>query len=350
MVHTAHAMAVAGDRRALDHPFLQRFPAWLVHHFQPGDTAINCFDAGAAYGVSARLQPLLSLLAATTGSPAARWALGELCGGPSDDLAGLAARGLPPIGPDAAPPLFAAYERAARVNWRDSWRDNGSGVWVRGGHRLDQHDHQDRGHVNFIARGRPILIEAGTPSYDNPLMMTYYTPGVGHNVLQLGTEFPTDTADAGELVSLAGWQRRGGIAPITVQRLEATGGEVMVDGTACYDNLAKWRRTVTWSAGELTVTDEVALRGEEGDVVLFRWHLGTTAEAAISGSKRQFKVEWLKAVMSLDGSADLTVSQTMMPDNTLVRESEAKPVHTCLIVHTVENVNELTLVTRVAAR
>ncbi|HIJ65442.1 MAG TPA: heparinase, partial [Candidatus Hydrogenedentes bacterium] len=165
MLHAAHAMAVAGDRRAADHPFLKHFPTWFVHHFQPGKYVINCFDAGASYDAAAGSRGLLSLLAVCTSSPAARWALAEYVGGPSSDLPGLAARALPAVGTEAAPPLFAHYERAARVNWRSSWAEDATGVWVRGGHHLDQHDHQDRGHVNFIACGRPILIEAGTPSY-----------------------------------------------------------------------------------------------------------------------------------------------------------------------------------------
>ncbi|MBN2310650.1 MAG: hypothetical protein JXR94_16885, partial [Candidatus Hydrogenedentes bacterium] len=105
MLHAAHAMAVAGDRRAIDHPFLKRFPVWLVHHAQPGDLIINCFDAGAGYGAAERLRPLLTLIAACTASPTARWGLDALCGEPSGDLAGLAARALPPVGVEGAPPL-----------------------------------------------------------------------------------------------------------------------------------------------------------------------------------------------------------------------------------------------------
>lgn len=35
LLAAARAMALDGDRRAIDHPFLQRFPLWLVHHLQP---------------------------------------------------------------------------------------------------------------------------------------------------------------------------------------------------------------------------------------------------------------------------------------------------------------------------
>lgn len=43
---TAHAMAEAGDRRAIDHPYLRCFPTWAVMHLQPARMLVNCFDAG----------------------------------------------------------------------------------------------------------------------------------------------------------------------------------------------------------------------------------------------------------------------------------------------------------------
>ena len=352
MLHAAHAMAAAGDRRAIDHPFLRHFPTWLVHHFQPGNMIVNCFDAGGAYNAAEGARPLLSLLAVCTDSPAARWALAEQAGGPSDDLPGLAARALPAVGSDAAPPLFAHYERATRVNWRSSWADDATGVWVRGGHATDQHDHQDRGHVNFIARGRPILIEAGTPSYHHPLMMSHYATGVGHNILQLGTALPETTADAGEYVWLPGWQKRGGVAPITVDRLDAAGGEIVVDATACYDGLARWRRTVVWSADQLTITDDVALADGDEDVVLFRWHLGTEDEVAITREGRRFTITWPAATVTIKGDAPLVVTQVKLPDHTLEGHTGGEDPgneHACLIVQSQASLAALTLTTCVVS-
>ena len=157
MIHAAHAMAVAGDYRAIAHPFLRNFPLWLVHHLQPADMVINCFDAGGATrGGSDSLRPLFSLLAGCSGSQFSRWALENLLTGPSNDIAGFLANTLPSVSNEATPPLYAYYERATRVNWRSGWNDDATGIWIRGGHEFDQHDHQDRGHVNFIAKGQPI--------------------------------------------------------------------------------------------------------------------------------------------------------------------------------------------------
>lgn len=351
LLQAAHAMAVAGDMRAIEHPFLQEFPTWLVHHFQPGDMIINCFDAGGAYEAAERSRPLLSLLAVCTGSPVARWALKYQTSGPSEDLAGLAASGMAPVGPEAEPPLFASYERATRVNWRDSWRNDASGVWVRGGHATDQHDHQDRGHVNYIFRGRPIFIEAGTPAYHHPRMMTHFATGVGHNVLQLGIEPPDSPADAGDYVHKPGWQSRDCVAPIQVRRLDASGGEVTVDATGGYDRLARWGRTVTWAADSMTIADDVVLSSGESDVVLFRWHLGTEQEVTVEGSATNYVISWPVASVTLECDVPIRVTQLLMPDNTLAGHDgsdEPKNVHTCIVVQSASPVAGLQLVTHVS--
>lgn len=352
LANAAFAMAAAGDRRAIDHPFLKNFPTWYLHHLQPGKMVVNCFDAGGAYDKMAGMRPLLSLLAVCTADPACLWGLDQV-GGPSEDLPGLAARGFPADAPRAAPALFAQYERAARVNWRSSWEENATGVWVRGGHALDQHDHQDRGHVNFILHGNPILIEAGTPSYSHPLMMTHYATGVGHNVLQFGTAAPERRGDAGEYVWFPGWQKRGGVAPIHAARLDAAGGALDVDGTACYDGLARWIRQVTWDSAALAVRDEVALEPEKADTILFRWHLGTEQEVPLDAKSDTCTIRMDSATITLHADAPISVSQTRLPDHTLAgHDGEDKPAnfHTCLVVQTREPVAGLVLETRVTEK
>jgi hypothetical protein len=222
---------------------------------------------------------------------------------------------------------------------------------VRGGHSLDQHDHQDRGHVNFISRGRPILIEAGTPSYSHPRMMTHYSSGVGHNVLQLGTEEPADASDTGKTVSHPGWQKRGGIAPITVTRLDASGGDVTIDGTTCYDGLERWTRNVVWGSENLTVTDDVALAKGTEQFILFRWHLGTEEEVEIAGEGSDYTVTWADANITLSGDVPLTVTQLKLPDNTLQDHDgndDPKNFHMCVVVKTKRPTGELHIATRVS--
>jgi len=345
MVHVAHAMAVNEDYRAIEHPFLCNFPLWLVHHLQPAQMVINCFDAGGAVrGGGNNLKPLLSLFAICTGSPVALWALIHLLDGPSDDIAGFLVRALPLIGDEATPPLYAAYKRATRVNWRDSWDDDATGIWVRGGHRLDQHDHQDRGHVNLIIKGQPILIEAGTPSYDNLQMPSHYASGVGHNVLQIGDVAPRIQHRPGEFVRPSDWQKLNGVAPISVYQLNEAGGDIMVDGSHCYDGLQQWHRRVSWTSEQLTVTDEVILAEKAGEIILFRWHLATSQEVKITGRDKRFTVHWQEATITLTGSEQLSVSAEKLPDHTLHRNQQSH-LHTCLMVRSSQKVKALTLKT-----
>jgi hypothetical protein len=356
LLHAAHAMAVAGDRRGLDHPFLQNFPRWAVHHIQPGRMAINCFDAGAAAlpRDSESFRNLLSLCASCTGSLVALWALREQFDGPSEDLAGLACQARLATAAGTAPPLFAHYLRAARVNWRDSWADDATGVWIRGGHELDQHDHQDRGHVNFIARGRPLLIEAGTPAYDNPAISTLYSSGAGHNVLQIGTRMPEPLLQPGrfEPPDLPGWQPPGLLAPLAVRRLDGAGGDVTVDLSRGYAGLARWQRQVRWDSSHLQVDDDVVLEAGRSEVVLLRWHLGAEAGVSIDGQGNRFAVSWPQGRLELIGSGPLAVEAVPFPDNTLsgIRShtGDAGPTHVCAVVRSREPVDRLRLTARAA--
>jgi hypothetical protein len=224
-------------------------------------------------------------------------------------------------------------------------------VWVRGGHPLDQHDHQDRGHVNFIWKGNPILIEAGTPAYHHPLMMTQYTPGIGHNVLQIGDNAPADSAEAGELVRMPGWQKPGGVAPIDVGRLDASGGDVTVDATKCYDGLQLWKRRVQWDADRLTVSDEVQLAPGTTDFIMFRWHLGTNEVATVKEEEGRHAIAFGGLRLSIESSAPVEVSQIKMPDHTLeghTADDDPGNVHTCIIVRSREKLGAFTCSLRAA--
>ena len=323
---------------------------------------VNCFD-GQRISPAPRddvfFRGLLSLFVVCIGSPVASWALYEQFDGPTNDLVGLAARTLPPSGPEAMPPTYAIYERAPRLNWRNTWSDDASGVWVRGGHELDQHDHADRGHVNLIMNGRPILIEAGTPVYHNPDMDRHYSSGVGHNVLQLGTAMPEPTPGKW-LPPTPGWQRfnslpsryQGSVAPISVRALNTAGGKVHVDVSRCYDDLERWERAVAWDAQTMVVEDDVRLPDGRPEIVLFRWHLGTEDEVEISEEGEQFVAIWPDAEIRIEASAPIEVTQIQLPDCTLVKtpqEGEPDHLHICLVVRTVEQVDEVRLKTQIAS-
>ncbi len=357
MLHAARAMAASGDRRALGHPFLRHFPTWAAHHIQPGRFLINCFDAfgsrvprdSSANGVHGSFSRFWALLAVCTDSPLAKWVLLDQFDGPPADDVGLCCQAL--LAGHAAgavvPPLFAAYERATRVNWRSNWSDDATGVWVRGGHATDQHDHMDRGHVNFILRGRPVFIETGTAYYDHPRFGPLFRSGCGHNVLQLGDI----SHESAQTDCEAGWQKRAGVAPISVQRLDAAGGEVVLDGSKCYDRLESWHRRVTWSVADLAVTDHVTLAADQSDVVLFRWHLGVTDMPTIQRRGDEIVIRCPDATIALAASAPIAAELVTFPDFTLVQRpwEDRSPdhLHVCLIVRTAAKVRDLEFTTRV---
>ena len=325
----ARAMSVyAGDRRALDHPFLAAHPRWYVHHFMPARTVINAFNAMGA-SLAARddrsYRSTLALHAFYTGSADALWALHHLFDGPAtDNLPGLAlaARSAPPA--ESAPALHAHYARATRVNWRSSWADDASGLWVRGGHPLEHHDHHDRGHVSWISRGRPVLIECGTPDYGRADLRTHFTSTAGHNVLELDNR---DTVKAP--------------AEIIVTRLDHEGGDVMVRAGAGYPRLDHWDRHLVWDADRLVVTDRLATRAPRLDRARFNWHVVPVGEPVIEqSSPTTATVAW--PGMRIDFSADtpFTVAAEPWPDRTLIAGKWQKEdhVHRRLVVASADKI------------
>lgn len=338
----ARATARKGDNRLLVHPFLQKFPTWLVHHFQPGGFLINAFDApGSSRGNLSRDQNLLATTAIVTGHPHALWGLRTRAGF-GDTLDAILAASLP-VALAGAPPLFANYAKATRLNWRSSWDDKtATGLWLRGGHATDFHDHMDRGHVNFIIGGRALLLEAGTLNYAVPNNATHLRSVAGHNVLQIGDVAPEQLTPAalkhaGQILTT---EHRA--APIMIERMDDSGGAASVDVSGCYTAVAKWKRRVEWSRGAVTIEDEVELK--QPDIVQFRWHLGVPADALSRTSANRI----VAGDISVTYTGDQTVAGRIesMPDATLAFGKVTQ--HACVVLRTDKPVLRLKLKTQVA--
>jgi hypothetical protein len=331
----ARATARTGDSRLLSHPFLQKFPTWLVHHFQPGGFLINAFDApGSSRGNLSRDQNLLATAAFVTGNPHALWGLRTRAGF-GETLDAILAANMP-ASRASAPPLFANYAKATRLNWRSSWDDDtATGIWLRGGHATDFHDHMDRGHVNFIIGRRALLIEAGTLNYAVPNNATHLRSVAGHSVLQVGDAAsekltPAVLATAGQILTT---KRR--VAPITVERMDETGGAAVVDVSGCYESVAKWKRRVEWNRSALTIEDEVELK--QPDIVQFRWHLGVPAGAPSHAGASKITA----GDVSVTYTADQTVTGHIesMPDATLAPKEITH--HACVVLRSKQPVQRL---------
>ncbi|MBI5822290.1 MAG: heparinase II/III family protein [Verrucomicrobia bacterium] len=337
----ARATARAGDNRLLAHPFLQKFPTWLVHHFQPGGFLINAFDApGSSRGNLTRDRDLFATVALVTGNPYALWGLRTRAGF-GDTLDAILAANIP-ASRASAPPLFANYAKATRLNWRSSWDDDkATGLWLRGGHATDFHDHMDRGHVNFIIGRRALLIEAGTLNYAVPNNATHLRSVAGHNVLQIGDTAPDKLTPAvlkhaGQILTR---ERRG--APITVERMDDAGGVAIVDASACYESTAKWKRRVEWNQSSVTIVDEVELK--QPDIVQFRWHLGVPADAPSRASAGQITAGDVSITYSADPAVTARIES--MPDATLAPKEITQ--HACVVLRTEQPVQHLRLKTQV---
>lgn len=267
LVLTAHYMAQAGDDEFINHPFIRGFPFWLAESYQPGKNVVNAFDWwGGNRNMYDSFMPKIAMLTALTSDPNLQWIIFHQHKKVSRDAFGLIALGIPPENM-REPALFAVFKRAARVNWRSSWDDNADGVWIRGWHNEDFHAHDDAGHVNYIKNGKIVLLEAGTGGYSDPRKAGEYDSVCGHNVLQVGENIRT---------------KKGIDALFTVNKLDASGGDVSLDAAAAYPELSKWLRRVAWDTGRLQVNDEVAFKPGQQDTLLFRWHLGSAKEAVIT--------------------------------------------------------------------
>lgn len=341
IVSAGRAMERHGDRRVLDHPFFQNFPQWFAHHVQPGGALINAFNMGKPEIRDADFQQLAALFAISSGSPIAVWLLENQTGYPNT-LEGLAARTVD-VTPEP-PPLYASYEKATRLNWRSSWDDDtATGLWIRGGHVTDRHDHMDRGHVNFIIGRQPVLIEAGKPNYGNPQFDSHFKGVAGHNVLQIG-DAPADEHTPAELKNRAGQILSGDHrkAPLTVERLDEEGGVARVNASASYALAEKWIRDVAWNAQSVEIDDSVVLTREEP--VTFRWHLGEPSDAEVETGDGWIRV----GAILLRYESNYPVELTVEPMLSTTGHNRPINNHACVVVRTTQPVAEFEMKTSVS--
>jgi hypothetical protein len=315
LLSSARAMARAGDTRALRHPFLANAGTWFAHHIQPGGFLVNAFDTlNGARGQLKIFGNIYAQLIAATGNPHALW-VRDTYGLEGDEADALLAAAFPAT-LARPPPLHAAWPVAPRVVWRSSWDDTyATGIWIRGGDKTDAHDHQDRGHVNFIIGQKPLLIEAGALNYATPGFGIRFRGVPGHNVLQVGDP-------ALERMTAAWLVRAGQIlddahrtAPLTVHRLDTDGGDVTIDASRCYaaDVVTRWIRRVEWNGERMRVRDDVAL--VQPDIVLFRWHTGEAPDAPVNRRENGLDIGAVRLTWETDAALATRVESA--PDATL---------------------------------
>jgi hypothetical protein len=344
-LRASRAALRAGDRRLAEHPYLRAFPRWMAQMFLPGGWTVNACDCGITR-VSAALEDerrlelaeLPSLAAVTCHSPEAAWLLREYLG-PSCTAAGLeAARALPPV---AEPPRWGAMRSLGVAVWRTGWGASDHAVWIRTSGGLPSHTHADSAHVSLYRHGRPVLIEAGTPSYGHPDIARSFASGAGHSVLQLGTEWPEPYM---EERAIPGWLVRDTPVSVVGMRLGEDGGEATLDvDPSGYAGAKSWRRSIRWDREALLrVVDAVELTSPAP--ILFRWHLGSADPVEIEGSGgTSVTARQGRTTVRLRADRAIRVEAGAWPG-----PDEVVGPHRCLVVRTAGAGSSLALTTEVS--
>ncbi|MBC2602731.1 heparinase II/III domain-containing protein [Puniceicoccus vermicola] len=337
-----HFMNETGNQQFAKNRFFTNLPGWIALFFQPGGNLVNAFDGFRTQtGEVNAVRPDVTFVAGITGDASLQWVINNILEGPSPDFSGLLV--LAESSQPVQPSLWGVFEKSSLLIWRSSWNTNASGLWARGGDVDDFHDHHDRGHVNFIVDGVPILIESGTPGYSHPQKKQNYDSAMGHNVLLWGEEIYPAKQPAG----------------IQVTRLSEEGGIAAIDLQSVYNQLESYTRHLEWSTRNLIVKDTLTASESDAQPASIRWHLSSDSPLEIEEENGQFvvrvpsstknlnhgkKLELPAVQISIRSNIGITVQEQKHPDHTLKFRSQNN-LHTVLEIRADAPVTDWTLET-----
>lgn len=271
----AYFLQEKGDGSLASKPFFKNFPLWVAAHYQPGKYIVNCFDwwGGCRDMYDRYMLDNIAMLAAVSDSPYLQWIIFNQHLRMPVNAYGLLCYAMPPARMKE-PPLFAKFKRGRLLTWRSSWQDDASGLWMRGRDSEDFHAHFDCGHINYIKKGKLVLLEAATTGYSDKRMVYDFKSLRGHNVMQIGedilsNEKPYDVA-------------------FKITKLDKSGGNVTIDAADAYGKAEKYTRQVKWDAEKLSAIDKVSLK--EPDNILIRWHLATQVEPQLKQTGNTWEI------------------------------------------------------------
>ena len=310
-------MAGAGDSRLSSLPFMKEFWKWLVHMHMPGRRLVNCFDSKISelpeWAVKTPLSALVSA-ALASGDRDALSTLRALFPEGNATPSGLAyADAITAFrkGSRVKLPTYAHFPTERVVTWRTAFEapsdpQSAFAVWVRGGSVAERsHAHRDQGQVSVYSGDRIVLMECGSPDYADPDYDRVYAEAAGHSIMQLGEVRPRGTPVD---------------APLTVRRLDPSGGAVDVDSTRAYTGARRCSRSVEWTkAGMVTIDDRAELLAPApAGAEWYRFHVGTVEPLSIEGSDREWTVSWDGARMRVTSPTSLRLEQVEWQDRTWV--------------------------------
>ena len=328
------------DMRCHAMPFVGNCWSWFVHMHMPGRQYVNTYDSRmSAIPAWAISTPLGSIVQAALGSCDARAipVLRTLFPAGNASVAGVRYEAaLAALGSGAAQylPTSSHFQSQQQVTWRSAWEapsqpQSAFALFVRGGSRLDSHSHRDQGQVSVYMGDRIILMDCGTPDYGQADLETKYARAAGHGIMQIGERLPRNMAVD---------------APITVERLDDSGGKLRVDTTAAYQGVRLCQRNVEWQAsGRVVMQDRVELeQSVPAGTEFYRLHTGATSPVTITQASNGWTVSWPGVVMSISADAPIVVEQVAWPD--AVREPF---MHQALIIRSADARSTLQVRTQV---
>ncbi len=309
----------------------------LVAQLMPCGALVNCSDSHMsrlpAWAMSTPLDGL-SMAALASGSVDAMSVVRTLFPEVPASFAGmrLAAACPSPSSRDADVQPWAFFPSQQLVTWRERFRRPTDtqpevGVWVKGGSPLCRsHGHRDQGHVSVYRGCEPLLLDCGTPDYSDPLYEASYASAAGHNVLQIDPVRPH-----GQAVD----------APVSVARLDASGGLVSIDLAKGYPATTRYIRTVEWSAQLVRVQDSIDFHADvPAKTELLRYHIGAREPPRVEHALGAWMVSWSGAALKVTSGANLAVSIRQWPDRTT-----AEGVHHVVVIELLESRREASIVT-----
>lgn len=226
-----------------------------------------------------------------------------------------------------APSIFAFDTKNMRIAWSDSLEDDASIVSIFGAPEIQNNIPYARGHVSFIYKGIPILITGGNPVESSSLETAVQGDPSMYNILQLN-EVPLLKP-----------------ASINVRNLDTKGGNLRVNPTLCYKDLAHWHRDVNWSDTEMRISDDINFKLGKRYPISLNWNLGTDEEVKITQSESFYFISWSNISMDIQSSQPIRINQV----NRTAFNAPGIKDNTCtaLIIEVEEIVPAIRIVTRV---
>ena len=342
-LHSTHSilgsMRQLGDTRCLNSPFAKNNWRWFTHMHMPGAMIVNCNDTRAS-----------ELPGWCMSVPYSSFAEAAMASGEDDAVAMmrflyptptpigaldallyadfLAASSTPA---QARLPVFASFPAQQLVVWRSEFQpiaapQTALAVWMKGGALSENHIRREQGHVSVYSGNRLVLTNCGTIDYTDPTYFSGYASTGGSNVMQVAEITPSSKPIN---------------APLFVNNLGPTGGDVDIDTSAAYVG-ATCHRNVSWNIdGRVRIGDEMTLTNPATQgMELYRFHTGNVEPLTITGSGTRWTVTWTGASINFESDKPVTVEQGSQLD----RLSEPFH-HQMIVIKAVGSTGSLSLVT-----